>query len=177
MTLEIKKVYRWQSENEKLKNLLKFIENSKLSVISSRLILKTGINIENRYVINIGFCNNIKKGFPITDGLNLIGKIVYVSKKKSIVQLINDVNFRVPIIIGNNKAIAQGSDSKNEMKINFLDRSVQIQKGDLVLTSGEGQLVPYGLLLGQIIFKNQVPYIRINHLIEQSIVSIINSNK
>ena len=87
----------------------------------------------------------------------LIGKINKVYTTSSEIKLItaDDVNFKVSVSIKNNDqethAILSGYDQKNNLlKVIWVDKTVNIEKGSTVVTSGLGGLFPAGIYIGTV---------------------------
>ena len=80
-----------------------------------------------------------------------------VGKTSSEVKLItsDDINFKVSVAIKTNNddnyAILNGYNKKNGLiKASDINKSTEINKGDVVLTSGLGELIPAGIYIGTV---------------------------
>ena len=87
----------------------------------------------------------------------LIGKISRVSDNSSEIKLItsDDVNFKVSVAVrteGNdNYAILNGYDKETGLiKVTGIDKTTNVNKGDLVVTSGLGEMFPAGIYIGTV---------------------------
>lgn len=137
-------------ENERLKKLLgaplppswKFIE-ARVVGISEKMRLDRGKN------------DGIKEGMVVISENILVGKVVAVQVSTSLVQLVNDPNSKIPVIV--KRANSTGIQARGLLLGQYgeklvLDRILQsedVQKGDLVVTSGEEEWLA-DLLIGQI---------------------------
>lgn len=111
----------------------------------------------NTIMIDKGSKSGIKKNMAVITKNGLVGKISKVSKNSSEVKLItsNDVNYKVSVAIKTNNidhfAIMNGYDlEKGLMKASGIDKTSPVNIGDIVLTSGLGELFPSGIYVGTV---------------------------
>ena len=111
----------------------------------------------NTITIDKGSNSGIEKNMAVITKNGLIGKISKVSKTSSEVKLItsDDINFKVSVAIKTNNddnyAILNGYNKKNGLiKASDINKSTEINKGDVVLTSGLGELIPAGIYIGTV---------------------------
>ena len=109
----------------------------------------------NTLTIDKGKKHGIKKDMAVITSEGLIGKISKVSKLSSEIKLItsDDVNYKVSVSIKTNDretyGILNGYDIENNLiKISGVDRSIKVEKGNTVSTSGLGGVFPGGLYIG-----------------------------
>lgn len=111
----------------------------------------------NTVTIDKGKKDGIKKGMAVITKNGLIGKISKVYGNSSEVKLItsDDVNYKVSVSIKvndtDNFAILNGyNPEKNLMKVTGVHKTIAANKGDIVVTSGLGELFPAGIYVGKI---------------------------
>lgn len=111
----------------------------------------------NTITIDKGKKAGIEKNMPVITKHGLIGKISSVSNYSSEVKLItsDDINFKVSIAIKTNEfdnyAILNGFDKKtNLIKATGIDKTTPIEKDNVVLTSGLGEMFPAGIYIGTV---------------------------
>ena len=138
-----------ENEIQELKELLE-LNKTKSSFKKENA---TVISRNNEYWLNTIV---IKKGIAVITKDGLIGKISNVTKTTSEVKLIttSDIKYKTSVTIRvNNKdyyAILNGYDSnKHLLKVVAVDKSIDVKKGDVVLTSGLGN-IPQGIYIGTI---------------------------
>ena len=66
-------------------------------------------------------------------------------------RLINDKNSKIPVsILGTEyNGVASGINKKNYLKLSYLPQDINIEDGKIVITSGEGGYMPYGVYVGK----------------------------
>ena len=97
-------------------------------------------------IINRGKSDGAFVGQPIIDERGVVGQVISVGEKSSRVLLITDVTHAVPIQVLRNdvRGIANGTGHNDELFIDNLPRSVDVVKGDVLVTSGLGGRFPEG---------------------------------
>lgn len=168
-----------RQENIQLRNLLKFVRSRSSSFEIARIIGASNRVFSQQVFIDVGENNGIKEGSVVTGGQGVIGRISAVYKNKSSLILTTDSNSRIPVITS--KSRVRGVLAGNGgglMEILYLPKDHKIQKGDRVFTSGDGDILPPGLLIG-IIKKVGAGYAMVN-MVESvdnvDVVTIINND-
>ncbi|MDP4162434.1 MAG: rod shape-determining protein MreC [Bacillota bacterium] len=107
-------------------------------------------------IIDKGKTNGIKKNMAVI-GSNgsLLGKIKYVNQFSSTVQLLSsaDPKNQVSAIIQGDKnvfGLVDGYDKEKRLLVKRIPSDAIIKKGQLVITSGLGEVFPQGLLIGKV---------------------------
>ncbi|WP_427834322.1 rod shape-determining protein MreC [Actinobacillus pleuropneumoniae] len=97
-------------------------------------------------IINRGKSDGAFVGQPIIDEKGVVGQVISVGEKSSRVLLITDVTHAVPVQVLRNdvRGIANGTGHNDELFIDNLPRSVDVIKGDVLVTSGLGGRFPEG---------------------------------
>ncbi|SUB58594.1 rod shape-determining protein MreC [Phocoenobacter uteri] len=97
-------------------------------------------------VINQGKENGVFIGQPVIDELGVIGQVISVGKNSSRVLLITDSSHSVPVQVLRNdvRTVISGTGQNDELLIDDLPRTVDIVKGDVLITSGLGGRFPEG---------------------------------
>lgn len=111
----------------------------------------------NTITLDKGKKDGIKENMAVITKNGLLGKISKVSNNSSELKLItsDDVNFKVSVAVKvndtDNYAILNGYDKKKGLiKVSSIDKSVNVKKGDIVVTSGLGELFPAGIYIGTV---------------------------
>lgn len=111
----------------------------------------------NTITIDKGKNSGIEDNMVVITKNGLIGKIYKVYDNSSEVKLItsDDINFKVSIAIKTNDvdnyAILNGYDKETGLiKATGIDKTTEIRKDDIVLTSGLGEMFPGGIYIGTV---------------------------
>ncbi len=136
-------------ENSRLKKLLKLKEKSPMKLIASSVISEDLLSENQTLTINKGMKEGVKAQMGVL-GLNgVIGNILKTSSKRSQVLILTDRFFVIEGLIqrSREKLIIQGT-GDNLISARHLGLSLDIQMGDLIVTSGSGGIYPKGLPIG-----------------------------
>jgi rod shape-determining protein MreC len=134
---------------------IKKIKNIKIAEVLQRDVIPNKKSIK----VNIGLKDNIKMGQTIMGVSGLIGQVVEINSFTSKVLLITDSSSNVPAIIARTgqQVIVKGASQTNMMEIAFVKNEADIQKGDLVVTSGLAKRFIPSIKVGRVkdIVKNE----------------------
>ena len=114
-------------------------------------ILTTETDIyRQQVVINQGQSDGVYVGQPIIDEKGVVGQVIAVGETSSRVLLLSDVTHSIPVQVLRNdvRVIASGTGRSDELMLDNVPRSVDILKGDLLVTSGLGGRFPEGYPVG-----------------------------
>ncbi len=140
-----------EKENNRLRKILNFKKQSNYKLIPATILSK-GLNKNvNTILIDKGKINNVKKNDVIVVPDGLVGKVIAVNNKTSLVQLVTDMNFYISakILPSDVKGILHWYGGKKFI-INDIPNSISIKKGDLVVTSGFSEIYPQMIAIGVI---------------------------
>ncbi|MBM3580314.1 MAG: rod shape-determining protein MreC [Alphaproteobacteria bacterium] len=136
-------------ENKELRHMLNFVSAKTVRYKTARVIGRSSQIFNQKIFIDAGRNRGIKEGELVIGKYGAIGRITEVYENKSHLFLLTDATSRIPIITSKArmKAILAGNGS-GLMEILYLPKNHQIQVGELVFTSTDGDVLPPGFLLG-----------------------------
>lgn len=141
---------RLQDENIALKKLLDLSQSLKhRSMAADVLAVNTG-HTRHVVIINKGKQAGVMLGQLVLDTEGVMGQVIDVGLRTSTILLITDANSAVPVLIQRTgeKAILNGTNNPNYLSLIHLPKTVSIQEGDILLTSGLGRQYPAGYPVG-----------------------------
>ena len=134
---------------------IKKIENIKIAKVIQRDVIPNKKSLK----MNIGSKDDIKMGQTVMGVNGLIGQVVEINSFTSKVLLITDSSSNVPAIIARTgqQVIIKGESQTDMMEISFLKNDADIQKGDLIVTSGQAKRFIASIKVGRVkdIVKNE----------------------
>jgi len=141
-----------QADNTALRQLLSVVKDNDKKYITARVIAGSGGVLSNMLIVNAGKNDGVYKGQIVVDARGVIGRVSHVSNRSSRVQLLTDINSRVPVLIENNRtrAILTGKNT-NLANLIHLPQGAKIWPGDRIITSGHGGAFPSGLPIGVVV--------------------------
>lgn len=147
-----------KSENDRLKKLLNdrpVDDNYELEY--AEIVSKDPQNFYRTIVINKGSVDGISVGMPVIAYQNgvkgLVGKIIEVRNYYSRVLSLSDETSQISVMLETSHAagIMSGQSLKSqEAYLGYIDRSVEVEEGERVITSGMGGVFSKGILVGTI---------------------------
>lgn len=143
-------IYLIQSENRELKQLLSVIEEEQYSYVSAKLLSVSLNPFSKTALLSAGAKHGVAIDQIVTNSEGLVGRVIQVSNNYSKIILVNDVNSRIPITTTSSKEKGIMSGYGNGSKILYLPKNHLVQKGEKVITSGYGNIYPYGITVGYV---------------------------
>ena len=149
LNLQLESILYAADENRKLRELLDFKRDTKLKIIAARIINK-GIQTNlNSLTIDVGSKDGLLPNQAVLTPDGIIGKTVQVGQFSSLVQSISDNNFRLSVRIMPSGAVGILRWNSNSMcKVYEIQKNVEINIGDRVITSGFSKIYPPKLPVG-----------------------------
>jgi len=146
-------------ENERLNQLLDFKRKSKMDLLPAKVIGKDLIPEHNTITINRGTHHGIQhKMAAITVG-GVVGYVFRPERYTSQIILLTDRYAVVSAIVQRSRArgIVEGW-KEDRCQLNNLKRDDDVQKGDLVVTSGMDNIFPKGFPVARVKKVSKEPY-------------------
>ncbi len=141
-----------EQENQELKQLLHWQETQvELETVGADIIGQSPDNWQRLMIINKGSSSGIKKYMAVVTEEGLLGRVISVGSRSSVVQLITDSRSGVGARLQRSRetGIVEG---RNEETIRFVPMKddADIKQGDIVETSGLGGTCPGGIVIGRV---------------------------
>ena len=140
-----------EQENARLLDLNNVRLDPKFTHVTGVVLADSGSPFRQSVLLNVGRRDGIVDGWATMDGIGLVGRISGVGRTTARVLLLTDVSSRVPVTIqpSGERAMVAG-DNTARPPLDFLDNRDQVRPGDRVVTSGDGAVLPAGLLVGEV---------------------------
>jgi rod shape-determining protein MreC len=139
-------------ENLRLRRLLTFKENSEYNYTSATIIGSGQEQSVRSLILNVGRNDGIRKNFAVVTERGLVGKIFDVDNHYAFTQIVMDRNTLVSARLQKSREVGVIGWSGNLwLDLNYISKEVEIEKGEIVLTSGLSQIYPKGLKIGIVV--------------------------
>ena len=151
LNLQLESILYAADENKNLRELLDFKRETKLKIIPASIINK-GIQTNIKALtIDVGSRDSVLTNQAVLTPYGVIGKTIQVGKNSAIVQSISDNNFRLSVRIMPSGAVGilRWFDS-NTCKVYEIQKNVEVNIGDRVITSGFSKIYPPKLPVGTV---------------------------
>jgi len=140
-----------RQENDRLRELVDFAEERKLTTLGARVIGRPTSSWEGVITIDRGSADGVEPGMPVLAAQGLIGQVFEVSANAARVRLITDQRSGVAAMVQSTRVtgVAQGS-IDGEVTLDFVSAETTPVVGDVIITSGLGGVYPKGLVIGDV---------------------------
>jgi len=156
--LEIERMQREAvtAENERLRGLLNFKEESKLDVLPARIIGRDPSVWFDSSIVNRGSLDGVKLNMPVVTDGGLVGRVTAVSPLTSQVDLITRDKSGVGAVIGqigesSALGVVAGSSKRDLLDMKYVAGHVVVEVGQTVFTTGQDGIFPPGIKIGEIV--------------------------
>ena len=141
-----------ESENATLRGLTSTMPE----VIEKRLVGEV-ISVEvstlrQRLLTNRGGNSGVHKAQPVITGAGVLGQVFRIGPFSSEVILITDAEHALPVQVLRSgvRTIALGTGRSTALELPYVPQNYDVKVGDLLVTSGLGQVFPYGLPVARV---------------------------
>ena len=153
LSLELLRLREARLENSRLRQLLEFrsIQTSPDNFIAAKVLARNPARISNTILIDLGEQDGIVARLPVVTANGLVGRVLDVHEHTSVVQLLLDRNCRVSAVV-QRESRTQGIVTCAEGTFYLQNVGVRsdIEVGDVVVSSGLGDIFPAGLYIGRV---------------------------
>lgn len=139
-----------KQENEELRKILNVTANIQNKYVTAKIVGLTFTPFSNTAIIQAGSSSNINLNDVVQVKDGIIGRIVSLSNHYSTVMLVSDPNSRIPVITAESKERGILAKQGDSLKLIYLREGHSVKVGELIYTSGDGKIYPYGLLIARI---------------------------
>lgn len=140
------------AENQELRELLKWQQTqAELEMVGTDIIGQSPDNWQRLMIVSKGSSSGVKKYMGVATEEGLVGRVISVGSRSSVVQLITDSRSGVGARDQRSRetGIVEG---RNEEVIRFVPmrEDADVRPGDIIETSGLGGTVPPGIVIGRV---------------------------
>jgi rod shape-determining protein MreC len=150
-----------EAENRDLRNLLNLKERTgPNTLLPVSVIARDDTPYVQAITIDRGTSGGVRQGSIVITHAGLVGQVVRANPTTSKVLLISDVTSGVAVRIQSDSrptGMLKGQAQANALVVDFIPQKDSVKVGDTVITSGEGEVFPEGLVVGQVSRLQQKP--------------------
>ncbi len=156
LEVELKQKEDLAAENTRLKSLLDLKEQSKYKVLPARIIGRDPSVWFDSSIVNRGSLDGVTLYMPVVTDGGLVGRITAVSPLTAQVDLITRTTSGIGAVIGqigesNALGVVNGTSKKDLLEMKYVSGNVDVQVGQTVFTTGQDEIFPAGLKIGEIV--------------------------
>ncbi len=152
LTLQMESMLQAEAQFHKMRELVGFKQDSSLTLLAGQVVNMGASSNLSSITIDIGSDHGVKVGQPVVVPEGVVGKTIVVGKNTTIVQIINDVNYRLSVrILPSGTAGILQFLNDNICEVRELQKNAEISIGDKVVTSGFSKIYPKNLPVGEVV--------------------------
>jgi rod shape-determining protein MreC len=104
-------------------------------------------------MIDKGARAGLKINLPVVLPFGVVGKTLRVSQNAAVILLVNDLNSRIPVMgqVHRTQGILAGQGPDDPMEVQYVPQGAPLDEGELLITSGLGEVFPKGLPVARVI--------------------------
>ncbi len=149
-----RRLLRYRSENQELRRLLKMPTVPGGHLVTADVVSRDATDYARRLIINVGGPQSVRAKDVVFNAQGVLGQVIEVDPRygTSTVLLLTDrmsgVGAMVQRTASRGRLLGNGSDM---CKLSDLDLHADVREGDLIVTSGDSQIFPKGMILGRVV--------------------------
>jgi rod shape-determining protein MreC len=157
LNAQLQKQFAIESENQQLRALLASSAKTVDKVSVAQLLAVSPDPFVQQIVLNQGENAKVFVGQPVLDAYGIMGQVVTVGHFTSIVMLVTDNKSAIPVQIERNgvRGLVVGKGVPGLLKLQGVTDTMDVKKGDALVTSGLGDHYPFGYPVGTIVDVNR----------------------
>ncbi len=158
LAAEVGRLRQAAAENERLRSMLAFKQQSNFRVLAADVVGKTITESRNVFTLNAGRKDSIAVDMPVITDAGLVGRIISVSDHFALVQIILNRDFRAAALVARNRVEGVIAwENGDYARLRNIPKSYVIQAGDVVVTSESSNLFPPNITIGTVVEVGDEP--------------------
>lgn len=143
---------QFEADVETYRKLLNGLKETNLGFATGRVIADSRGPFVRSVLVNLGRSHQLRNGYAVINGDGLVGRIIDTGQKVARVLLVNDLNSRLPVMVGpaSRRAVLHGNNSPSPV-LEFMGAGEPPGTGEAVYTSGSDGVLPKGLRIGTVL--------------------------
>jgi rod shape-determining protein MreC len=145
-------------ENIRLRRMVQFQERSPYELVPARVVGQSVDPLRRTITLNAGRNAGIREQMPIVSESGLVGRVIIAADNYSIGQVLLNRDFRTSAKVERTRVdgILQW-DGGTGLLLNNIAKTLDVNEGDVVITSEYSNLFPPGIFIGVISRVNIIP--------------------
>jgi rod shape-determining protein MreC len=141
------------AENAHLRELLSASERMVVRSVMSEILYDARDPFSRKVILDRGSSNGIELGQPVIDHQGVVGQVTRVFPFNSEATLLTDKDHAIPVQVLRSgvRSVAYGRGQSGTLELRFMASNADIQKGDVLMTSGIDGVYPPGLAVATVV--------------------------
>ncbi len=151
ISLELLELREARMENLRLRELLDFRTKAEGTYLVAKVIARDPNRVLNTVLLDLGAAAGVAKRMPVVTADGLVGRVLEVHPRTSVVQLLLDRNCRVSAIVQRSERTSGIVTCENgSFFLRHVSVRSEVSEGDRIISSGLGGVFPRGLFIGTV---------------------------
>ena len=162
---------RYSRENSELRQLLQLPKPDAGTPVAANIVSFDATNFSQQISLGVGTSNDVEPKDVVYSAAGVVGQVTKVSSHYCTVLLLTDRQSGVGAITARSGArgVMQGTGG-NLCSMQYFDFHSNVRTGDTVITSGDSEIFPHGMVLGSIIkVEKDKTYSRLTAWVEPAV--------
>ena len=148
---ERERLLQFRDERNRLRRLLDFREDSFFEFVPCEVIARSSNRFHHSVTVDRGSADGIHEGMAAVGYRGLVGRVVQVFPSSSRVLLLNNKAISVSCLVKRSRVVGMLSwERGNLFRLDYIGREEDVLKGDTLITSGLGKVLPAGFPVGTV---------------------------
>lgn len=150
---QLQQAQQLAAENAQLRKLLGAEQRLPVKSVMSEILYDARDQFARKVIMDRGSQHGVATGQPVIDDAGIVGQVTRVFPFTSEVTLLTDKDQAIPVQVLRNglRSVAYGRGQSGYLDLRFMSSNADIQKGDLLVTSGIDGVYPAGLAVAKVI--------------------------
>lgn len=136
-------------ENIRMRKLLQLKHQVDFNFIPAKVIGHSPQDIVTGFLLSTDDIHKVTKNAAVMSAEGLVGKVVKTTGKYAICDYLFDPNSRISVRVQRNRELSVISwDGGSGLYLNYIPNTIEIEIGDVIITSGMSQIYPSNIKVG-----------------------------
>jgi rod shape-determining protein MreC len=142
-----------EKENARLRGLMKLEARVPVDATAAEVLYSSRDPFTQKLFVDKGEAAGVQAGRAVIDSIGVVGQVTRVYPYMSEVTLVTDKDHAVPVKVERSgvRTVMYGAGAARPPELRYLSPSVEIEPGDLLVTSGIDGTYPPGLAVAEIV--------------------------
>jgi rod shape-determining protein MreC len=142
-----------EQENARLRGLMKLETRVPVNATAAEVLYSSRDPFTQKLFVDKGEAAGVQAGRAVIDSIGVVGQVTRVFPYMAEVTLITDKDHAVPVKVERSgvRTVMYGAGAARPPELRYLSPSVEIEPGDVLVTSGIDGTYPAGLAVAQVV--------------------------
>jgi rod shape-determining protein MreC len=166
-----------EKENARLRGLMKLETRIPVDATAAEVLYSSRDPFTQKIFVDKGEAAGVQAGRAVIDSIGVVGQVTRVYPYMSEVTLVTDKDHAVPVKVERSgvRTVMYGAGAARPPELRYLSPSVEIEPGDLLVTSGIDGTYPAGLAVAQVVSVERETGLSFAHVTCKALAGIDNS--